>query len=160
MGKYENQDIRKIIYQISGYPKPGINRCSDYTMFASEFFFFFLKEIKYWRELNLPRFSYSPFPSPRGNTISIQHANSVFLLCIILCMNNISARLCLQVKVYYSPKPCFPALASSLVSLMASFIRCTATSSELLFDFSLIESFQHIPSLLHAAARLIIKSIH
>lgn len=41
MGKYENQDIRKIIYQISGYPKPGINRCSDYTMFASEFCFFF-----------------------------------------------------------------------------------------------------------------------
>ena len=40
MGKYENQDIRKIIYQISGYPKPGINRCSDYTMFASEFVFF------------------------------------------------------------------------------------------------------------------------
>ena len=121
--------------------------------------FFSLKEIKYWRELNLPRFSYSPFSSPRGNTISIQHVNSVLLLRIILCTNNTSAWLCLQVKVYYNPKPCFPALASSLVSLMASLIRFTATSSQLLYDFSLIESFQHIPSLLHPAARLILKSI-
>lgn len=131
-----------------------------HTMFSSELVFFFLKEIKYWRELNMPRFSYFPFSSLEAILSVFNMQILCFLLCIILCMNNISAWLCLQVKVYYSPKPGFPALASSLVSLMASFIRFTATSSELLFDFSLIESFPYIPSLLHPAARLILKSIH
>lgn len=81
----------------------------------------------------------------------------MLLLYITVCTNNISARLCLQNKVYHSPKPHSPVPATYLVHLLSSFIRVAATSSWLLFAFSLTASSQHTPFLLLLAARLILQ---